>query len=109
MSGTRAGGLKTAAKIKRLHGEDFYKKIGHKGGQNGTTGGFAANPILAKSAGAKGGLKSRRGPSEKTVRTLQEHSEEIKKLACAGMYYGQIAKMYGLNRATLLKWLDKNL
>lgn len=60
MAGTKAGGKKTAATNKRLHGEDFYKKIGAKGGRNGHTGGFAANPALARVAGAKGGKKSRR-------------------------------------------------
>lgn len=34
--------------------------IGSKGGRNGHTGGFAANPELAKTAGAKGGRISRR-------------------------------------------------
>ena len=34
--------------------------IGRKGGQNGTTGGFAANIELARIAGAKGGRISRR-------------------------------------------------
>jgi len=39
----------------------FYAKIGAKGGRNGRTGGFAANPELARIAGAKGGRISRRG------------------------------------------------
>ena len=34
--------------------------LGRKGGQNGTTGGFAANIELARIAGAKGGRISRR-------------------------------------------------
>lgn len=34
--------------------------IGSKGGQNGHTGGFAANPALARAAGVKGGRISRR-------------------------------------------------
>lgn len=63
MSGTKIGGRKAATTNKRKYGEDFYRKIGHQGGQNSHTGGFAANPELAKIAGAKGGRKSRRGPS----------------------------------------------
>lgn len=60
MSGTKIGGLKARdANIKR-HGKDFYKRIGAIGGRNGHTGGFAANPELARLAGAKGGKKSRR-------------------------------------------------
>ena len=70
MSGTKIGGLKTAATNKLRHGDDFYKRIGKIGGQNGHTGGFAANPELAKIAGAKGGSISRRGPAKnKTKKT----------------------------------------
>jgi general stress protein YciG len=59
MAGTKAGGMKAAAK-NLLKDPDFYAKIGAKGGKNGTTGGFAANPELARIAGAKGGRISRR-------------------------------------------------
>ena len=45
----------------------FYAMIGRKGGQNGNTGGFAANPELARLAGAKGGRISRRGPVKKVT------------------------------------------
>lgn len=62
MSGTKAGGLKASRTNLERHGEDFYKRIGSKGGQNGHTGGFAGNPELARKAGAKGGRISRRGP-----------------------------------------------
>jgi len=59
MAGTKIGGLK--AKEKNLAKDpNFYSKIGKIGGQNGNTGGFAANPELARIAGAKGGRKSRR-------------------------------------------------
>lgn len=64
MVGTKAGGLKAAATNRKKHGEDFYKRIGARGGQNGHTGGFAANPALARIAGAKGGSISRRGPAK---------------------------------------------
>ena len=60
MSGTKAGGLKAALKNKERYGKDFYRMIGSKGGQNGHTGGFAANRELARAAGAKGGRVSRR-------------------------------------------------
>lgn len=59
MAGTKAGGLKAAAK-NLAKDPEFYKKIGQKGGRNGHTGGFAANPELARIAGAKGGRISRR-------------------------------------------------
>ncbi len=60
MAGTKAGGQKAAATNKAKHGSDFYAKIGAKGGKLGRTGGFAANPELARIAGAKGGRISRR-------------------------------------------------
>lgn len=47
MAGTKAGGMKAAATNKERHGENFYSDIGRKGGRNGHTGGFAANPELA--------------------------------------------------------------
>ena len=61
MAGTKAGGQKAAATNKALHGSDFYAKIGAIGGKKGRTGGFGANPALARIAGAKGGRISRRG------------------------------------------------
>lgn len=62
MAGTKEGGRKAA--MKNLQRDpDFYAKIGRKGGKNGTTGGFAANPELARIAGAKGGRISRRRKS----------------------------------------------
>ena len=63
MAGTKAGGKKAAATNKEKYGSEFYANIGRKGGQNGHTGGFAANPELAKEAGRKGGAISKRGPA----------------------------------------------
>lgn len=65
MAGTKAGGQKAAATNKTKYGKDFYAEIGRKGGRNGHTGGFAANPELAKIAGAKGGRISKRGKAKK--------------------------------------------
>ncbi len=59
MAGTKVGGQKAAAK-NLARDPMFYAKIGAKGGRNGTTGGFAANPELARIAGAIGGRISRR-------------------------------------------------
>ena len=61
MSGTKAGGLKAAAK-NLANNPNFYREIGKIGGSRGHTGGFFANPELAKVAGAKGGRISKRGP-----------------------------------------------
>lgn len=60
MAGTLLGGLAAAAKNKALYGEDFYKRIGAKGGAASTTGGFWKDRELAARAGAIGGTKSRR-------------------------------------------------
>ena len=65
MSGTKAGGLKARDANLERYGADFYRNIGRKGGQNGHTGGFAANRELARIAGAKGGSISRRGQANK--------------------------------------------
>lgn len=65
MAGTRIGGLKAAATNRERHGDDFYAKIGRRGGKLGHTGGFAANPALARIAGAIGGRKSKRGPAKR--------------------------------------------
>lgn len=68
MAGTKAGGIKAAQK-NLARDPQFYAKIGAKGGKNGKTGGFAANPELARIAGAKGGRISRRRKA--TVATTQ--------------------------------------
>ena len=63
MAGTKAGGLAAAKTNKEKYGDDFYGKIGRKGGSLGRTGGFFANRETARIAGAKGGRVSRRGAS----------------------------------------------
>lgn len=71
MSGTIEGGQKAAAKNREKYGDDYYSRIGHKGGSKSRGGGFASNkvgkdgltgPERAKLAGSIGGAKSRRGP-----------------------------------------------
>ena len=51
---------KQVVRKQQLKDPNFYAKIGAKGGRNSRTGGFAANPALARIAGAKGGRISRR-------------------------------------------------
>lgn len=78
MSGTKAGGQKAAATNKKRHGNDFYKKIGSKGGQNGHTGGFASNPELARTAGAKGGrISKRHGSGRKEKEYVWRPGDEL--------------------------------
>ena len=66
MPGNKIGGKRAAQTNKERHGEDFYQRIGklsnaswEKNGRKPR--GFAANPELARVAGRRGGLKSRRG------------------------------------------------
>lgn len=76
MSGTLAGGRKARDTNYKLHGKDFYKRIGAIGGRNGHTGGFAANPALAREAGRKGGKISRRGPAKDDIDKIEEELEK---------------------------------
>lgn len=65
MSGTKVGGLKASVTNKEKHGEDFYQRIGRKGGKKcGIKKGFALNPMLASIAGRKGGSISKRGKAK---------------------------------------------
>ena len=65
MPGTKNGGIKAAETNKKRDGKSFYVRIGAMGGKKSTGGGFAANPELAREAGRKGGLKSRKNKTAK--------------------------------------------
>ena len=67
MAGTKEGGKKAAKTNKKIHGANFYSDIGRKGGKKShpETRYFAMHPEGAKTAGAKGGLISRRGKATK--------------------------------------------
>lgn len=70
--------MKAAITNKAKFGNEFYANIGAKGGRNGHTGGFAANPELAREAGRKGGLISRRGPAKKVnVNKVRSETQNI--------------------------------
>lgn len=108
MVGTKAGGLKAAATNIKNHGEDFYKRIGKIGGQNGNTGGFASNHELARTAGAKGGSRSRRGAGTPT-KTIEANAKRIKELLEAGVSCVDIAKLFGVSKSSLYQWKKRNL
>lgn len=73
MVGTRAGGLKASKTNKAKNGEDFYARIGKKGGQNGHTGGFCSmTPERRSECGRKGGKASKRGPAKETKKTTKK-------------------------------------
>lgn len=74
MAGTKAGGYKACATNKRKYGDDWYAKIGKIGGSKTGLKGFALNNELAKSAGRKGGLKSKRGLSRRNPDGTIYHS-----------------------------------
>lgn len=63
MAGSVIGGKRAAATNKERYGKNFYAIIGAEGGKapSDKPKGFAANRELARIAGAKGGLKSRKG------------------------------------------------
>lgn len=64
MPGTQLGGTKAAQTNKKRYGKEFYVRIGALGGTKSRGGGFAANPELARIAGRKGGMKSRKNKAE---------------------------------------------
>lgn len=97
MPGTIAGGKAAAATNKKRHGDDFYRKIGAKGGLLGKTGGFYANRQLASEAGRKGGLISRRGSSKSTngVHTINPMSYGVSHLPVPGTHAEELARKFG--------------
>lgn len=72
MSGTKIGGLRAAETNKKKYGEDFYVKMGKKGGLAQVPKGFAMNTKLASIAGTKGGIISKRGKA-----VVKEVEDEI--------------------------------
>jgi hypothetical protein len=77
MAGTKIGGQKAAMTNKTRHGVNFYARIGAVGGAKSTTGGFAANRELARTAGAKGGRISRRRKTDATTVPVKKSDLEL--------------------------------
>jgi general stress protein YciG len=70
MPGTKAGGKRAAATNKKRYGENYYSRIGVKGGSSSNTGGFAYMKRMGMDekiaeAGRKGGSISRKGAKAK--------------------------------------------
>lgn len=78
MSGTKEGGQKAKLTNLAKYGDDWYARIGRKGGSVGGLKGFAINTNLAKEAGRKGGLKSKRGKSKRNKDGSIFHTEYYK-------------------------------
>lgn len=116
MSGTREGGLKAAKTNKERNGEDFYKRIGQKGGQHSTPGGFGTNKIgkdgltgiqRSKVAGAKGGRTSRRGKDARTQRIWEKNRVKVYAMRDMGIGLGKISKAVGLSVNTIKNRLEE--
>lgn len=60
MAGTREGGLKAARTLRAKRGQNYYSKIGRKGGQAEVEKGYSMNTTLASLSGYKGATSSRR-------------------------------------------------
>lgn len=105
MSGTRAGGLKALTTNQAKYGLDFYRRIGQKGGASSHTGGFYGNRRAARIAGAKGGKKSRRGPT--VIHRLENDRDNILRLREHGTTITELAWMYDVSWSTVDRWLRK--
>ncbi len=101
MAGTSAGAVKAAATNKQKHGDDFYARIGAKGGKAVGIKGFAANIALAKEAGALGGKLSKRGPSE----ARKQKVKEAQALKASGKSITEIAKYFDVSYNTACNYL----
>lgn len=79
MPGTQIGGKAAAETNKKKYGDDFYKKIGAKGGLKSRGGGFAAaTPEQVREWGRKGG-KISRPSTNREIKALQDDKEKDQK------------------------------
>jgi len=109
MAGTKEGGLKASKTNKEIYGDNFYREIGKKGGMAGHTGGFAANPALARVAGAKGGRISKRGEANKTREMIRQNYGKITEMIQNGKSVKDIAKETGIPASTLYKKIRESV
>ena len=97
MAGTKEGGIKASKTNKERYGDDFYVGIGAKGGRLGRTGGFAANPELARIAGAKGGKKSRRKAGDNMHKWNMYKDEIIEEYKTGAVSMLALSKKYNIS------------
>lgn len=101
MAGTKASAKKTAATIMRRYGNDFYRVIGKKGGENGNTGGFQADPERARLCGRIGGSMSKRNDKRLAMvkyKVMSPIPREIKICGLTDEIDGYMAKTYANGR-----------
>ena len=116
-SGTEAGRIAAEkwrkTMLKKYGGRGGLRKkmqdIGRIGGSHGVTGGFAANPALARVAGSKGGRISKRGAGSVTKTKIEPNVDKIEKLYYNGKSIPQISKELGIPYSSLLKWAKMEL
>lgn len=105
MSGSKIGGLKAAATNKERHGNDFYARIGAKGGSRSTpTGGFGADHERARIAGAKGGSISRR---DEAKTWYEKNKHEIEYMRQDGFTMKEICSALGCSQQRIYYVLNK--
>lgn len=68
MGATKESAARVAAMLKEKHGEDYFKKIGSKGGKHDKPRSFETDRELAARAGAIGG----KAPKRKGKRNVNE-------------------------------------
>lgn len=121
MGGSREGGLKARDRNIEKYGPDYYRKIGRKGGKIQTekkrqNSGFGAirkgkdgltGPERAKIAGAIGGFKSRRGPSNKSRSGPSKTYQETWKNKRGKSYREQREKAYAAIQKVLENGTDR--
>lgn len=86
MAGTKQGGKIAAETNKREYGDDFYKRIGSKGGKKGTGHAFGHGKVDPSTAGKSGGrsssrtftAKQRKAMSDKMLATYAKKRGEMK-------------------------------
>lgn len=83
--------------------------FGSKGGRNGHTGGFAANPALARIAGRKGGGISKRGATNETWGKLQNMHSELVQWVEEGKSGIWIAKAVELPVSAVHKYIREEI
>ena len=107
MSATREGGLKAAITNKARQGDDWYKKIGAKGGRNGSDGGYASSKVgddgmtgreRAIKSGSKGGSHSKRGYT--FLREAKDGLEFIDKVTNEVVRFEHARTLENHNRST---------
>ena len=102
-AGTPAGGKRAAITNKKRHGEDFYKRIAKMASHPGT-GGFAANPALAKIAGAKGGRLGKRGLDPRILKIMTERKDLIIEMRKNGYSDRDISETIGIKYQTVYNY-----